>query len=120
MVRATLAFALTLPCAGDVCAWHSEEEGRDAEVTSVKMDAEMHSMVKRLLGRKGGNLPSRHEMIKAGLQKVDPKDAAVKYIMHKICASVPLHALLGKTLEERIVAMHKDASDELAEVTKRD
>jgi len=76
MVRATLAFALTLLCVRDVSAWHSEEEGHDAEVTSVKMDAEMHSMVKRLLERKGGNLPSRHEMIKTGLQKVDPKDAA--------------------------------------------
>ena len=87
MVRATLAFALTLLCVRDVSAWHSEEEGHDAEVTSVKMDAEMQSMVKRLLKRKGNDLPSRQEMFTSGIQKVDPK-AAAEHIEGRLPADI--------------------------------
>jgi len=74
--RAVLSLALACLCASEGNAWRGKDEGRNAEVTSVKVDAEMQDMVKRLLKRKGNNLPSRQEMISSGIQKVDIKAAA--------------------------------------------
>merc|ERR1719399_2314267 len=53
----------------------------DAEVT--KVDAEIQTIVARLMQRKGKEPPSRREMIETGLQKVDP-DAAVKRVQSKL------------------------------------
>ena len=74
--RAGIAFLLSCLCTSGVTAGRTEDKGHDAERTSVRMDAEMQSMVKRLLKRKGNDLPSRQEMIMAGIHKVDPKAAA--------------------------------------------
>jgi len=85
--RVGIALLLSCLCTGGVTAERLEDKGRDAEVTSVKMDAEMQSMVKRLLKRKGNDLPSRQEMITTGIQKVDPK-AAAEHIEGKLPADI--------------------------------
>jgi hypothetical protein len=59
----------------------------DSEVTAFKVDAEMQHLVKQLLKRNGKDLPSHQEMIKIGLQKVDPK-AAAERIEGKLPADV--------------------------------
>merc|ERR1719478_1131252 len=64
-----------------------ENGGNDAEVTSIKMDAEMQDLVKRLLRRKTKDLPSRKEMIATGLRKVDAQTAA-KRLQGKLPADV--------------------------------
>jgi len=59
----------------------------DAEVTTVKLDAAMKTLVTRLLERRVANVPSRKEMIETGLHKVD-REAAVERIQGKLPADV--------------------------------
>jgi len=90
--RYCLVLALTYFCACDVARaaarqeevelhemrrleWADDAE-RDAGSSAFKVDAAMQKLVSRLLGRSAEKLPSRHEMIETGLQKVDPKTAA--------------------------------------------
>ena len=65
----------------------AESSERDAEVTTIKLDAAMKTLVTRLLGRRAANTPSRKEMIETGLQKVD-REAAVERIQGKLPADV--------------------------------
>jgi len=87
-----LVLALARLCTGDVAHAAGREKevelhdsrrleweggaGRDAEATALKVDAVMQALVNRLLERGGKHIPSRHEMMETGLQKVDPKAAA--------------------------------------------
>merc|ERR1719482_1331177 len=68
---------------------------------AVKMDAEMHDLVKRVLKRSGKDYPSRKEMIATGLKKVDAKVAA-EAVMDKLPAEVASLVSASATSSKRM------------------